>query len=441
MIPKVRCSSALRNTWSMPVSAASLAVTTALCPQAPADHDASRMKLVMFCHPGFLTSQSMPRFARLLKTSYETRGYEVEVWSPRPNLHRFLAGSRFAKWGGYIDQYVLFPQWVRKMVKTVSDDTLFVFCDQALGPWIPLVKNRPHVVHVHDLLALRSALGDLEENPTSMTGRIYQRYIRRGFRQARHFISVSKKTRDDLHRFGQVSAITSEYVYNGLNFPYYPMRQDEALQILRRAKLPGSPEGMLLHVGGGQWYKNLPGVIAIYAKYAAREKNPLPLWCIGPNPRGAALAALEKVPASGRVLFFSKLDNATLQAAYSVARVFLFPSLAEGFGWPLIEARACGCPVITTDAAPMNELPSEDSRFLPRMGLGTDIDAWAELGASLAVDLIAMRNKDPVKSADRARAWAKRFDADKSIDAYLSIYEAVYRSSTVSLRERSGSTR
>jgi glycosyltransferase involved in cell wall biosynthesis len=396
------------------------------------------MKLVMFCHPGFLTSQSMPRFARLLKTSYETRGYEVEVWSPRPKLHRILAGSRFAKWGGYIDQYLLFPLWVRKMMRTVSDDTLFVFCDQALGPWIPLVKERPHVVHVHDLLALRSALGELEENPTSISGRIYQRYIRWGFSQARHFISVSKKTRDDLHRFGQISAITSEYVYNGLNFPFSPLRQDEALQILLNAKLPATADGMVLHVGGGQWYKNLPGVIAIYAKYAARDANALPLWCIGPNPRGAALAALEKVPSNGRVLFFSRLDNLTLQAAYSVARVFLFPSLAEGFGWPLIEARACGCPVITTDEAPMNEFPSEDSRFIPRMGLGIDIDMWAELGASLARDLIAQRNRDPAKCVERAQAWAKRFDADKSIDAYLSIYEDVFRSSTVSIRQRRG---
>jgi len=89
----------------------------------------------------------------------------------------------------------------------------------ALGPWVPVVRDRPHVVHVHDLLALRSALGEIPENPTSITGRIYQRYIRRGFQKARHFVSISRKTQADLHRVGGVSAITSEVVYNGLNFP------------------------------------------------------------------------------------------------------------------------------------------------------------------------------------------------------------------------------
>src|SRR5258707_6114071 len=156
-------------------------------------------------------------------------------------------------------------------LKSFSAATLFVFCDQALGPWVPLVKSRPHVVHAHDLLALRSALGDIPENPTSFTGRIYQRYIRRGFRQARHFISASKKTRDDLHRCGQVAATSSDVVYNGLNFPYEPMARHEAQEVLRTAGFPESPGGVLLHIGGNQWYKNQAGVISIYAQYVARQ--------------------------------------------------------------------------------------------------------------------------------------------------------------------------
>src|ERR1700692_2715089 len=176
------------------------------------------MDFVLFCHPSFLASQSMPRFAQMLKDSYAARGHRVELWSPRPLIFKRFPRGLLSKWAGYVDQYILFPIWARKAVKRVPSGALFVFCDQALGPWVPLVKDRPHVVHVHDLLALRSALGDIPANPTSATGRLYQRYIRRGFRQARHFISVSKQTLTDLNRFGGVKAVTSEVVFNGMNF-------------------------------------------------------------------------------------------------------------------------------------------------------------------------------------------------------------------------------
>lgn len=151
------------------------------------------MNIVLFSHPAFMTSQSMPRFTRMLEQAYVARGKQVQVWSPQPKVYALVPKGRLTKWAGYIDQYILFPLWVRKQVKTQPDNTLYVFCDQALGPWVPLVTNKPHVVHVHDLLALRSALGDIPENPTSWSGKLYQRFIRHGFKQAKHFISISKK--------------------------------------------------------------------------------------------------------------------------------------------------------------------------------------------------------------------------------------------------------
>ncbi len=366
----------------------------------------------------------MPRFAGMLKAAYQTRGHTVEVWSPSATVFNWVPRGQLSKWAGYIDQYLLFPKAMRKAVKRASQDTLFVFCDQALGPWVPLVGNRPHVVHVHDLLALRSALSDIPENPTSASGRIYQRYIRNGFRKARHFISVSKKTREDLNRFGGVKAETSEVVYNGMNFPYAPLARREAADILARAGVALPESGIILHVGGGQWYKNLPGVIAIYAEYAARISDPLPLCCVSPQSV-TVTKLLTKVPSNGRVVFVKSLESVTLQALYSVARVFLFPSLAEGFGWPLVEAQACGCPVITTDESPMSEVAGPAARYLPRLQSFADIGPWARLGADVLQELI---NESPAVQAQRREAglsWAKRFDEDTTIDGYLAIYARV----------------
>jgi glycosyltransferase involved in cell wall biosynthesis len=383
------------------------------------------MKLVLFCHPAFLQSQSMPRFAQMLRSAYQARGFEVETWTPTPRFYR-LCGNRFAKWGGYIDQYLIFPMRVRRLLKSASPDSLFIFCDQALGPWVPLVKERPHVVHAHDLLSLRSALGEIPENATSLSGRLYQKYIRRGFQNARHFISVSKKTRDDLHRYGGVTPLTSEVVYNGLNFPYDPLPRAQACRILSEAGLPCGPDGMLLHVGGAQWYKNRLGILAVYSRYALETQNPLPLWCIGPPPTGAVAEAWRKVPANGRVLFFQNLENRTLQAAYSLARVFLFPSFGEGFGWPLVEAQSCGCPVITTDEAPMNEVAGGAARYIPRLARTADLEQWAIQGAAALREVLALDAAAREQLAQRGRAWTQQFDAARAIDRYLEIYQRVF---------------
>jgi glycosyltransferase involved in cell wall biosynthesis len=268
-------------------------------------------------------------------------------------------------------------------------------------------------------------LGEIPENPTSITGRIYQRYIRRGFQKARHFVSISRKTQADLHRVGGVSAITSEVVYNGLNFPYSPLAQAECEKILIGAGLPVPASGMLLHVGGGQWYKNLSGVIHLYARYASLVDTPLPLWCVSPDSNSGVQSALRKVPAAGKVLFFNNLNSRVLQAAYSMADAFLFPSLAEGFGWPLIEAQACGCPVITTDEAPMNEVGGDAAEYLPRFNAGDDIDRWASNGAQQLIKVLSRTREARRGIAERAVTWAAQFSIDKAIDSYLIIYGAV----------------
>lgn len=373
-----------------------------------------------------MRSQSMPRFARMIGGAMQAKGYEVDYWAPQAWVHALFGNTRLAKWAGYVDQYLLFPLQVKARLLRQPPGTLFVFCDQALGPWVPLVKHLPHVVHAHDLLALRSALGLIPQNPTSSTGRIYQRYIRRGFRQARHFISVSKRTQSDLVEHGQVQPLTSCVVYNGLNYPYKPMPQARAFQKLSMAGLPANNEGMVLHVGGGQWYKNTAGIIHLYARYAARHEHPLPLWMISPHPSSPEVVdALKQVPAQGRVLFYQGIDNAALEAAYSVARAFLFPSLAEGFGWPIVEAQACGCPVITTNDSPMNEIAGPVASYLPVLQPGDDISAWAERGADALEAVLHMDDKEQALQRQRRMTWAAQFTTHKAIEGYLSIYQSV----------------
>jgi glycosyltransferase involved in cell wall biosynthesis len=386
------------------------------------------MKVVIFCHPAFMQSQSMPRFATMVQRACIERGLHTEFWSPTAFMHRLARGSRLEKWAGYIDQYVIFPLIVRIRV-TFRRRTLYVFCDQALGPWVPLVASKPHVIHVHDFLALKSALGMIKENPTSATGKLYQRYIRWGFKHGRNFISVSKRTEDDLKTIGEANPARSNVVYNGLNYPYRQMPFEKAIQTLSGAGMQGLEQGFVMHIGGSQWYKNKLGVVSIYKQYVASVRAPLPLLMIGPKPAADTLELIASLPPTARVLFAENLPNKVIEAAYSAAKALLFPSHAEGFGWPIIEAQACGCPVITTNDAPMNEIGGAETFFIPLMDAEASTARWAEQGARALLKIVDRTVADRHEHAILMQEHAARFTEMHALTQYLAIYEEVFRAS------------
>ena len=387
------------------------------------------MNLVLFTHPAFLGLTSQDHFARMLSAAFAARGHAVSLRRPPAVLRARFAQGRWAKWAGYVDQYLLFPRQIRAALRSDPADTLYVFCDQALGPWIPLLASRPHVVHCHDLLALRSALGDIADPQPAFTGRLYQRYIRRGFRRAKYFISISRRSRDDLHRFGGVAPRLSEVVYNGLNHPFRRVDRGTVRDRLLRAGLPAERRGCLLHVGGGQWYKNAQGVVALYGAYARGclvvGQPPLPLWMVSPPPSVALQAAIDALPPATEVRFLGGVDVQTLEALYAHARALLFPSLAEGFGWPIAVALACGCPVLTTGEPPMTEVGGDAAVYLPRLQSSADLPAWSAQAARVLADLLARPPADQARDAAAGRARATEFDPDAAIDRYLGLYQRV----------------
>jgi len=327
------------------------------------------------------------------------------------------------KWLGYLDQFVVFPMQVRRRLRQMSPGTLFVFSDQALGPWVPLVSGRKSVIHCHDFLALRSALGEFPQNRVSWTGRIYQRWIWRGFRKGRNFISVSERTRADLRRFlGGVGPDRSVVVHNSINYPYRPIAQAEARERFQRHGISFPEEGFILHVGGNQWYKNRDGVLAIYDAYVRLASRAVPLMMIGAPPSDSLKEAAARVNPKGAVHFVVRPPTEVLEAAYSSSCVLLFPSHAEGFGWPIIEAMAAGCPVLTTNDSPMTEVGSDVAFYLPKMSKDNGIP-WAEACAQKLVDVLSRSAEERSRTREAGVAHANAFDPDSA----MACYDAVYR--------------
>jgi glycosyltransferase involved in cell wall biosynthesis len=140
------------------------------------------------------------------------------------------------------------------------------------------------------------------------------------------------------------------------------------------------------------------------------------------------------VPPHGRVVFARGLTNQALEAAYSSAGLLLFPSLAEGFGRPIIEAQACGCPVLTTAEPPMNKIGGSVCGYLPLLRAGDDFQAWCALGAQAVVDMLSIDVATREQRSRQCRSWAAHFQGDGAIDAYLRHYSEALAPVSANLR-------
>ncbi len=385
------------------------------------------MKIIFFAHPDFIHSQSMPRYVRMLAAGMQERGHDVDVWQPVPLFYKFRIAGSLKKWLGYIDQYFIFPIQTRRRMKRLPRDTMFVFTDHALGPWVPLVKNRPHIIHCHDFLAQRSALGEFKENRVSFSGKLYQALIRRGYRKGKNFISVSAQTRDDLHRFMVNHPPVSEVVYNGMNQSFEKTEAGYAKKMLSEKTGLDLTEGYLLHVGGNQWYKNRVGVIAIYNALRQDKDFMLPLLLIGAAPSAELNNARDLSPFKEQIHFLTAIDDKWLRFAYRGATVFLFPSLAEGFGWPIAEAMASGCMVITTNEKPMTEVAGEAGCFITRKPVEeTESQAWANESAAVVKRVLQFSLPERQAMIEKGLLNVERFAVAGALDRIEKIYEGVY---------------
>lgn len=352
--------------------------------------------------------QSMDRFAKMLQLGLEADGHDVRLVRPPTILGRFHRGeSGFPKWIGYLDRFILYPRRLRRQSRWA--DVVHI-CDQANAVYIPYLVGKPHVVTCHDILAIRAARGEFTGSFIGWSGRIYQRWILGNLRRAKQVACVSRQTAEEVRRVVCLTEDRLAVVPNAYNYPYRPMPAHEAETHLDMVGLdPG--RAYFLHVGGNQWYKNRMGVLRLFSELVKHPTYDAHRLVMAGKPWTREIRqSVASLKLQGRVIERVEVSNETLRALYSGAEALLFPSLQEGFGWPIAEAQACGCPVVTSNRAPMTEVGGTAAIY---------IDPTDPSGAASKVTS-ALTERERWRSAGLENAT--RFSTNAMIGAYLSCY-------------------
>jgi glycosyltransferase involved in cell wall biosynthesis len=358
--------------------------------------------------------QSMERFAIMMLDGLIAAGVPAELIQPQPFFGRFrYAGGFIAKWLAYIDKFVLFRRELGKKLR--ERPAVVHICDHSNAMYASHIRGVPVVATCPDLLAVRGALGEQTDCPASFTGKLLQRWIISGLEEAAVISCVSQATLEDARRLvtRRDGKPRLEVILLGLNYPYRELPPQEARARLAEHSVlaPGTP--FVLHVGSNLHRKNREGILRIFARCMGQWNGSL---VFAGEPLSDALRSLARQ--LGVLDWVVEVPNATselLEALYNCATVLLFPSTFEGFGWPIAEAHACGCPVICTDREPMTEVAGN-------AGLSHDV----EDEAGFATDLLRLTNP-----AERAR-WsarslenAQRFSTARMISKYCEMYRSM----------------
>jgi glycosyltransferase involved in cell wall biosynthesis len=356
--------------------------------------------------------QSMSRFAMMMLDGLTAAGIPAELIEPRPFFGRFrIAGGFVSKWLAYLDKFVLFPRQLRHRLK--SAPAVVHICDHSNAMYARRIHGIPVVVSCHDLLAVRGALGEQTDCPASRTGKLLQRWIVAGLRAATLVACVSKATLEDARRlvvWGD-GMPKLELIPLALSYPYRKLSADEAQARLARFSLLKPDTPFVLHVGSNLRRKNREGVLRIFARCKAQWNGRL---VFAGEPLSGPLRSLGgQLGVLDRIVEVPDAASELLETLYNCANAFLFPSRFEGFGWPIIEAQACGCPVICGDRAPLPEVAGDAGLIHP-----------VENEELFAADIIRLADpEERARWSAKSLRNAQRFSTERMIAEYISAYQ------------------
>ncbi len=246
------------------------------------------------------------------------------------------------------DNYVV---WQYRLRRIEAD--LFHVIDQGLAWYARYLRGGRRLITVHDFIAYMTWKKKLPFDPLPAKRIPVLRECARQIAAADALITDSQHTADCLMRELSVAARRITVVHNFLGEGLSPLAPDEWLQA-RKRWFSDAPY-VVIHVGQPLVYKNRIGALRAFARLHSDLPSARMFLVPGP-PTAEESELLRESPCSLAVRFLPPLTEPELRQLYGAADVLVFPSHYEGFGWPPLEAMACGCPVVCSNRGSLEEV-------------------------------------------------------------------------------------
>jgi glycosyltransferase involved in cell wall biosynthesis len=355
----------------------------------------------------------MQRFADCLRRELPAQGVEVEFIQPEPRVGQLRSGGGIGKWLAYVDKFLLFPRTLRRRFAAGDCDVAHIL-DHSNAIYNSALPRHRTVVTCHDMLAIRGALGEDVDCPASRTGKILQQKILAGLKRAGCVACVSTATQKDFLRLAG-TGVRSLVALNGLNQSFRKLPEAEVTARLRKLPALDLARPFLLHLGSSLKRKNRALILRVMARIKDRWRGVVVLAGAPLSPEERALR--DQLGIADRVVEIVGPDQDAVEALYNRAHALVFPSKSEGFGWPITEAQACGCPVICSNTTSLPEVAGDGA-----VVLGFDDEA------GFAKAVIAL--DDPATRAaliQRGDENVKRFTTERMVRDYVAIYREMLK--------------
>ncbi|MFY0686986.1 MAG: glycosyltransferase family 4 protein [Cyclobacteriaceae bacterium] len=280
----------------------------------------------------------------------------------------------------------------------------------------PILTKIPTLITLHDIIYLQQ--GFQGGSPYQKLGHIYRKWVvPKVFAKAKIILTVSEYEAKFIRKhFKSQKRIVS--IYNGINAKFRPITCSNSLSSI------DLPDDYILFLGNTAPKKNLSRVLAAYSKYQELSKSPLPLVILDMD-RAYILHLLIKMglplTIMNQIYLPGYVPHDLLPLLYSNASLFLYPSLRESFGIPIIESMACGTPVITASNSSMPEIGKWAAEYVDPY----NIDHMAK-----SILTISTNNKLRHRMINLGKIRAQQFNwsitSQNTLNCYYETFSRIY---------------